>query len=253
MSFKRLSLIVMGLLLTLNIFGEEVKKGLFQGYLGGVDFIKVFNEGNFISYTTVILFVLGTVLFIIKVRLLFFKEKLDAKSFFLKLKGYIHNENYDEAIKICSNFKETSLGFIFWAGISIFNEGRKTNMPGRELKNSLQNAIDEAALQTVPKIEKGLFWFDLISQASTLLGLLGTIWGLISCFSGLSGKSPVESQKAMTDGIGLAMGATAMGLAVAIPMLFAKGFLMSKATKITDSIDEYSVKLINQLNYSIKD
>jgi biopolymer transport protein ExbB/TolQ len=137
--------------------------------------------------------------------------------------------------------------------LSVFNESLKTGVKGRDLKNTLQNAFDEAGLQTIHKIDGGLFWFDIIAQVATLLGLLGTIWGLMVAFKGLAVALPVDQQRILTLGIQQAMGTTALGLSVAIPTMFIKGFLSSRAEKIINEIDEYSVKMINQISNTIEE
>jgi len=170
-------------------------------------------------------------------------------------KGFIKNEQFDEAVKISANFKNTTMGFIFWNGIISFVDAKKTGAKGDFLKNSLHDSFYEASLQKLPKIDSGLYWFDIISQIATLMGLLGTIWGLMLAFNSMTavGLTDAEKQNNLTDGIYKAMGTTGMGLIVAIPAMFAKGMLQGKAEKITNEIDEYSAKLINQISNTIKD
>ncbi|MBW6515985.1 MAG: MotA/TolQ/ExbB proton channel family protein [Candidatus Cloacimonetes bacterium] len=218
----------------------------------GISVAEIYKNGGWFSHLIAFLFLCAIVLGIIRFVQLAVREKLDAKAFYLKLKGYIKNESFDEAINVSQHFKNSTLGFIFWSGLSVFNDSRKTGVKGMDLKNTLQNAFDEAGLQTIHKIDGGLFWFDIIAQVATLLGLLGTIWGLMVAFKGLAVAAPVDQQRVLTQGIQQAMGTTAMGLSVAIPTMFIKGFLSSRAEKIINDIDEYSVKMINQISNTIK-
>ncbi len=215
--------------------------------------VEIYRDGGVFMHLITLMAVIMIILAIIKYWQLSIKEKLDTKSFYLKLKGYIKNNQYEEAIKICKQFSNTTMGFIFWNGLLTFVEARKSGKKGAELQQALQNAFDEAGLQTIPKIEKNLFWLDIIAQVSTLLGLLGTIFGLIKAFDGLANALPSEQSKILTSGISMAMGTTAYGLIVAIPTLFVKGALQARADKIINAIDEYSVKMINQIVLSNKE
>ncbi|MCB5230778.1 MAG: MotA/TolQ/ExbB proton channel family protein [Candidatus Cloacimonas sp.] len=237
----------------LSVVGVFAGFSLFAQEAGSVSLVELYSSGGLFSHLIALLFLCAIVYGVVRFIQLAVKEKLDAKAFYLKLKGYIKNESYEEAIKVSGNFKNTTLGYIFWSGLSVFNDQRKSGVKGRDLKNALQNSFDEAGLQTIYKLDAGLFWFDIIAQVATLLGLLGTIWGLMVAFKGLAVAAPVDQQRILTQGIQQAMGTTALGLSAAIPTMFIKGYLSSKSEKIINDIDEYSVKMINQINSSIKE
>lgn len=215
--------------------------------------IDMYMDGGPFMYVITGLLVVVIILAIVKYLQLSIKEKLDAKNFYVKLKGYIKNGQTEEAAKICEQLKATTLGFIFWNGFLGYNDAKRSGKEGIELKHALQNSFDEAGLQAIPKIESGLFWFDIIAQVSTLLGLLGTIFGLIAAFDALANAPEALKQIRLTEGISQAMGTTAFGLIVAIPTMFIKGGLQARADRLINDIDEYSVKTINQITYSIKD
>ncbi len=250
--FKKICFMGALLVLTIGLVAQdaEVRGG------ESIDFAAMLTgiPGIFM-YLLLLLGVVSVVLAIVKLFRLAIKEKFDAQGFFVKLKGYINNEQYDEAIKVCKNFKNKTMGFIFWNGLVAFNEARNLGKNGTELRQILQNSFDEAGMQKIPEVTAGLHWFDLIAQVATLLGLLGTIFGLISAFNALSGVGVAEADKTrlLTKGIGTAMGTTGLGLIVAIPTLLIKGYLQGRAERITDQIDEFSVKTINRINNTIKD
>ncbi|PID28645.1 MAG: hypothetical protein CSB55_03685 [Candidatus Cloacimonadota bacterium] len=228
------------------LFAEEA-----ASYSGKVSIVKMYNEGGEFMPIIAGLGVIVILMAIVKTFRLSIKEKFDAKNFYLKLKGYIKNQQYDEVQKICSNFKDKTLGFIFWNGFITFNDARKSGIKGKELKEVLENAFEEAAMQKIPEIEAGLFWFDVFGQVATLMGLLGTIFGLVQSFDALGNAPESEKSKLLTSGISTAMGTTAFGLVVAIPTMFIKGGLQVKAKKIVNQVDEYSVKMINQVSNSL--
>jgi biopolymer transport protein ExbB/TolQ len=114
-------------------------------------------------------------------------------------------------------------------------------------EHQIQNAIDAASLEVIPKIEKRLHYLALIANLATLLGLLGTISGLIYSFGQLGKVPAAERQKVLSDGIAEALNCTAFGLLVAILAMIFHSWLSAKAATLIEEVDEYSVKLIDLL------
>jgi len=220
---------------------------------GGMNWASVWTQSTFWAYIILGYLIVALVLGFVKFKKLFLDEKIDTRNFYLKLQGYVKSENYTEAIKISEAFKKTTLGFIFWSGLKVFVDQKNSGVTGKELKRSVQRAFDEGSLQKIPKIESGLFWFEIIANISTLTGLLGTIYGLILAFGSLEGKVGAAQQEALTGGIKAAMGTTGMGLVVAIPTTLIQAAMRNRAEKIVNDIDEYSVKMINKINANIKE
>jgi biopolymer transport protein ExbB len=248
MKAKSIILIIIGLMIGLSLFAQEAATARTSITIG-----ELIRDSGFWGYMIIIAFVIGLVLAIIRYMQLYHKEKIDASKFYLKLKGYIKNDQLDEATKISESFKNTTLGFIFWSGLMVFKDAKKSGARGKELKDSVQNAFDEAVLQTVHKLDGGLFWFDVLAQTCTYLGLLGTIWGLLIAFKALGTASSSESNIRLTEGIKVAIGTTAMGLIAAVPLTLIKGALLTRAQNLISDIDEFCVKMVNQLNNTIKE
>lgn len=247
MKIKHLILLLITVLLSLNLAAQEATQRT------GISAGELISDSGTWGYLIILVFIIGLVLAVVRYIQLYVKEKIDASKFYLKLKGYIKNDQLDEATKISESFKNTTLGFIFWSGLMVFKDAKKTGAGGKEMRESVQNAFDEAVLQTVHKLDGGLFWFDVLAQTCTYLGLLGTIWGLILAFKGLGTAAQAEANKQLTEGIKVAIGTTAMGLIAAVPLTLIKGALLTRAQNVISEIDEFCVKMINQLNYTIKD
>ncbi len=210
---------------------------------------SIFRDSNahgIFGYLILLTFTIGIVYAIIRYIQLYQKEKVNAPNLYKSLKGYIKNNQIEEAIKITEKLKDTTLGYIFWNGITAFKEIPK-DASKEEVSTNVQNAFDEAALQKVYKLDAGLFWFDILAQVCTYLGLLGTIWGLLYAFAAISNPTVLDTQKnlMLSAGIKTAIGTTALGLIAAIPLTLIKGALQSRAQKIINDIDEFSVKFIN--------
>lgn len=235
------------------LFAQEVEEAMEQTASSGVNLLEVYASGKAFSHMIVIVFLIGIALAVIRYIQLYAREKIDAEKFFLKLKNFIKNDQLEEAIKIAEQFRGTTMGFIFWSGLAVLKDVQKSGKKGEEARIAVQNAFDEAVLQTVHKLDGGLFWFDTLAQISTYLGLLGTIWGLIEAFNSMATLTGAAASKALTDGIYQAIGTTALGLIGAIPLTIIKGWFFTRASNIINSIDEYSVKLVNHINNYIKD
>ncbi|MBW6513569.1 MAG: MotA/TolQ/ExbB proton channel family protein [Candidatus Syntrophosphaera sp.] len=252
MKAKHIVLVIMVLLISMGALYA-------QADLAGAEKVNLFtifrdsNANGFFGYLILLTFIVGIVYAAIRYFQLYQREKVNAGNLYKNLKGYIKNDQIDEAIRITDQLKETTLGFIFWSGLSVYRDVRK-NARGEELNTQVQNAFDEAVLQKVYKLDAGLFWFDTLAQVCTYLGLLGTIWGLLYAFAALSSPEILDSEKniRLSAGIKIAIGTTALGLMAAIPLTLIKGGLLSKAQRIINEIDEYSVKLINFINISAK-
>ena len=111
----------------------------------------------------------------------------------------------------------------------------------------IQNAVEEATLEVIPYIQKRTSTLQAIANIATMMGLLGTIIGMIGAFNDLATVSADKRQEALGLNISLAMNTTAFGLIVAIPCIAAHVFLSNVTKKIIDEIDQYSVKLENLL------
>jgi len=107
--------------------------------------------------------------------------------------------------------------------------------------------MEETALEVTPRVQKRTHHLAVLANISVLLGLLGTIFGLIVAFSAISGADPGEKAIELARGISLAMSTTAFGLIVAIPCLLFHAVLQSKVNRLLDEINEYSLKTAHML------
>jgi biopolymer transport protein ExbB/TolQ len=168
---------------------------------------------------------------------LFFKYNINAEAFMSRVQKMVMADNIDRAIKLCNAAPSRALPKVIKAGLTRANKGEV----------EIQNAIEEATLEVVPQVQKRTSALNALANIATLLGLLGTVIGLIEAFRALENAEPENRQKLLAQGISLAMNTTAFGLVVAIPTLLAHLILSGMTKKILDEIDQYSVKLENLL------
>ena len=100
-------------------------------------------------------------------------------------------------------------------------------------------------MEIVPQLEKRTPYVAMAANIATLLGLLGTIMGLIQAFTAVANANPAEKADLLSASISVAMNTTAFGLMVAIPLLLIHTVLQTKTTELVDSLEMASVKFLN--------
>jgi biopolymer transport protein ExbB len=112
-------------------------------------------------------------------------------------------------------------------------------------REDIEIAMEESMMEIVPRLEKRTPYVALASSIATLLGLLGTIMGLIQAFTAVANANPAEKADLLSASISVAMNTTAFGLMVAIPLLVIHAVLTSKTGQIIDSLEMATVKALN--------
>ena len=107
----------------------------------------------------------------------------------------------------------------------------------------IQSAAEDAATLALAPLARRLPHLNVLANVATLLGLLGTISGLITAFSAVGAADPSQRSAFMAAGISTALNATAFGLMIAIPTLMIQGFLAGKVERIAERVDEMSIRL----------
>lgn len=163
---------------------------------------------------------------------------IDGTSFMFEVQKYVLANDVDGAIRLCNGAGRAALPRVIKAGLQRASRD----------EHQIQNAVDAASLEVIPKIEKRLHYLGLIANLATLLGLLGTISGLIHSFDAVAVAEASQRQSILAAGIAEALNCTAFGLIVAISTMIAHSWLSSRAAVLVDEVDEYSVKLIDLLS-----
>jgi biopolymer transport protein ExbB len=115
-------------------------------------------------------------------------------------------------------------------------------------REDIEIAMEEGMMEIIPQLEKRTPYVGLASSIATLLGLLGTIMGLIQAFTAVANANPAEKADLLSASISVAMNTTAFGLMAAIPLLITSSVLTSKAGAIIDSLEMASVKALNVIS-----
>ena len=172
-----------------------------------------------------------------RIKALYFDYSIQASSFMAKVMKLVEEDKIDEAITYCSANEKRPLAYVV---------KRILEKSDRD-DGAIDQSLDIAASEIAPKLSKNLSYLAMISNVVTLIGLLGTVVGLIMSFKAVSFADPAQKQTLLADGISLAMHSTAMGLLVAIPVMVVYSFLHAKQGKLFSEIDQNAGKIIEIL------
>ncbi|HDH97044.1 MAG TPA: MotA/TolQ/ExbB proton channel family protein [Proteobacteria bacterium] len=197
-----------------------------------------FRDGGPVMYVIALVSGIAIAILIERVYQLYFRFSINASEFTAQLSRLIRGGQLKKAISLCDAAPNAALARVAKAALLKAGQDERT----------IQSAVDEVALEVLPKIQKRIDHLQVIANIATLLGLLGTIIGIIIAFKAVAEVEPAMKQQVLTRGIAIALYTTAFGLTVAIPSLFAHAVVKAKATKLVDELDEHSVKIINLLN-----
>ncbi|NIA30804.1 MAG: MotA/TolQ/ExbB proton channel family protein [Actinobacteria bacterium] len=171
------------------------------------------------------------------------KSDVNAPKFMAEIRKLVTAGNYDKALDLCSRAKDRALPKVVSCGLRAVAGQEEVDF------RTIQNSVDEGMLEVIPKLQERTNFLAMLANISTLLGLMGTIYGLILAFRAVSapGIDPTEKARLLAAGISTAMNTTLTGLIIAVPAIIFYTLLLNKTTKIIDEIDEHTVKLINLL------
>jgi biopolymer transport protein ExbB/TolQ len=147
---------------------------------------------------------------------------------------YLKAGDFEKAIKYASSLK-TPLA----KGVTVVLQNR-----GKSTKN-VQKAVDEVFLTETPKVTRNINILNTLGNIATLLGLTGTIFGLMLAFDAIANVPAAQRAQALATGISVAMSTTLFGLLVAVPTILVQGVLAGKSDKVVEEMDEKTTKLIN--------
>ncbi|RLB53641.1 MAG: MotA/TolQ/ExbB proton channel family protein [Deltaproteobacteria bacterium] len=169
---------------------------------------------------------------------LWFRFKIDASQILSRIISFVDSNNYSRAIEVCNSRQNHPMCMVLKSGLL------KANRSDVEIRR----AIEQATMKVAPQIQKRTPYLATLANVATLLGLLGTIFGLIMAFEGVEMASAAKKQEVLARGISLAMNTTAFGLIVAIPTTIAHAVLSARQNSLLDTIEDSAMTLFNHLS-----
>ena len=199
--------------------------------------IRFFQQGGLFMYPIVIILAIGLAIAI--ERFIFLSRSAsDNRKLWGKLQPMLQKADYAAALKLTSG-STAAVGQVLNYGI---NRLRSTTD-----RVEVEMAMEESLLEVTPQLEKRTQYLAVLANIATLLGLLGTIIGLIQAFTAVANVNPAEKADLLSASISVAMNTTAFGLMVAIPLLLLHAVLQARTVELVDSIEMASVKFLNAI------
>jgi len=197
--------------------------------------VKFFQTGGAFMYPILIVFAIGVAIAAERyIKLMTIRNQ--NQKVWSDVHPILQQGNFDQARGILKE-DDSAIGGLLNMGLSRQGSVRR--------RDDIEIAMEESMMEIIPQLEKRTPYVALFSNIATLLGLLGTIMGLIEAFTAVANADPAEKADLLSASISVAMNTTAFGLMVAIPLLIVHANLSSRTSEIVDSLEMASVKTLN--------
>jgi len=161
----------------------------------------------------------------------------NASGFMAAVQKLVMNNSIENAIRLCKKARPKLLPYVLAEGLKRANDSTE----------EISNAMDHATLSAIPRVTSRTPMLATTANVATLLGLLGTLFGLMKSFRAAGSATGSEKGQILANGISEALVATTFGLSTALMCLLAYGLLMAKQTSITDDINANASRLMDLL------
>jgi biopolymer transport protein ExbB len=174
-------------------------------------------------------------------RFIFFlgKSSVNARAFLEQIRKLVLANNVDRAVKLCSA-TTAPVAQVAKAGLQRMHKG----------EIAIAQAIEETLVDVTPLLKKRVQILWSLANIAVLIGLLGTVLGLITAFAAVSAAKPEEKTAMLSQGISHALNNTAMGLGIAVSCIIAHAILSAFSKKQVSDLEAFSLKLENLLSES---
>ena len=203
-------------------------------------FLTFIQDSGFVGWTIILTGFGAGALVVERARTLYFHYAMNTDEFSKKIFTMVMGKKNEEAIVLCAQMEQKPLAKAFKQILEKSDRDDET----------IFQAQDIAMAETVPLYTKRLHYLSMLANVATLLGLLGTIHGLILSFQAVAQADPAQKQALLAHGISVSMYTTALGLAVAIPAMVVYSFLISRQNELLEQLTEKCSKLTELLTNS---
>lgn len=206
--------------------------------MGVYSMVGFFQKGGMFMYPILIVFGVGMAIAIER-WLQLTRTRNENRKMWTQIQPVLSEGEFDRARELVTDDKST-ISQMLSMGLARQGAVRR--------REDIEIAMEESMMEIIPQLEKRTPYLALLSNIATLLGLLGTIMGLIEAFTAVSNANPAEKADLLSASISVAMNTTAFGLMVAIPLLIVHAKLTSTTGQIVDSLEMASVKALNSIS-----
>ena len=198
---------------------------------------EFFQQGGPVMFVNLVVSAVAMAIVIERFAVLAFKLNLNAGPFMDQIQKLVISGNVDKAVKLCGAAPNAALSRVIRAGLTRASKGEQ----------EVARALEEAVLEVTPAISKRIASLWSLANIATLVGLVGTIWGLIQTFASLGAASPEMKQVMLSNGISEAMNNTALGLTIAVICIIFHLALSTKSRTMVEEVEYNALKLENLL------
>ena len=197
--------------------------------------VKFFVDCGAFLYPSLLMMSLGVAIAI--ERFVFLrKARSENRKLWEQVLPMLQNGKFKEVASVTAN-SDSAIGKIVNNGLVRMQTARR--------REDIDNAMEEGMMEIVPRLEKRTHYIATFANTITLVGLLGTIIGLIKGFTAVAQVNPAEKAELLSASISVAMNNTAFALMVAIPFLLIHAFLQARASEIVDSLEAAKITFLN--------
>lgn len=164
------------------------------------------------------------------------KTQGDTNKVWKQLVPMLKAQDYERAVKLTETIR-TPLATVLSYGFA----RTSTNVQ----REKVEAAMEEGMMEVMPELQQRTHYLATFANIATLLGLLGTIIGLIQAFTAVANADPADKAELLSASISVAMNTTAFGLVAAIPLILIHSFLASKTARLVDNLEMAAVKCLN--------
>jgi biopolymer transport protein ExbB len=202
-----------------------------------------FEHGGFWMYPIMMIQIVSLAIVVERVYALFVKRKVNQMDFIRQVEDPIRRGD----IEVVLNKARTESTQYPIAEVTAAGAQAASNFGG---KDEIQGKMDEVLLHHNSNLERRIGYLAMLGNVATLVGLLGTITGMIKSFAAVSFANPAEKAALLSAGISEAMNATAYGLITAIPALVAYAILQNRANLLSEDLNQNALKVFNWLSFA---
>ena len=197
--------------------------------------VKFFQDCGLFIYPSVLIMALG--LSIAVERFIYLhRARSDNRQLWDKVLPLLQKSQFKDVYSLASQ-SDAAMGKLVANGLARLQSSRK--------REDIDAAMEEGMMEIVPRLEKRTHYIATFANVITLVGLLGTIMGLIKAFTAVAQVNPAEKAELLSASISIAMNNTAFALMVAIPFLLVHAFLQARTSEIVDGLEAAKISFLN--------
>ena len=197
--------------------------------------IRFFQGGGAMMYPIAVVLVIGAAIAIERYIVLT-HTSMRNRGLWNEIAPLLAQGNFKGAVQLTGK-SNAAIGQILSYGLARISSAKS--------RDDIEKAMEESLMDVVPRLEKRTHYLATFANLATLLGLLGTVVGLINAFAAVATVNPADKANLLSASISVAMNCTAFGLMTAVPLLVIHAVLQTKTTELVDSLEMASVKFLN--------